>query len=162
MFFLWKSKLLCPVKLKERNQRNYEFMCYEGLTLVRSPHTVSDISKHFFPTLAVRMKHWWISGKEPQGAWLKLAESENRITPKSRACQVYNGLAKTDASSSFPPYLLHSGFHFSQVLLLKSCSNYLSSGLISCGTNLQKNNPFLDRALFHPRVLIILQSQFHL
>lgn len=98
-----------------------------------------------------------------RGAWhLTLAKSKGKITHKSHGFQVHNELAKTDILSSFPPYLLHSGFHFSQVLPLKSCSNYLSSGLILCGTNLQKNNPFLDRALFHPRVLIIHQSQFHL
>lgn len=130
---------------------------------MRSSQSISDLAKHFFPTQAVRMKHQWISGQEQQEAWhLTLAKSEDRITHKSYASQVHNKLAKTDALSSFPPYLLHSGFHFSQVLPLKSCSNYLSSGLILCGTNLQKNNPFLDRALFHPRVLIIHQSQFHL
>lgn len=61
-----------------------------------------------------------------------------------------------------PPYLLHSGFHFSQVLPLKSCSSYLSSGLKSYGTDLQRSNPFLGRVLFHPGVLIIPQWPFHL
>lgn len=46
---------LCPIKLKEHNQRDYEFICYKGLTVVRSSQTISNLSKHFFPTHAVRM-----------------------------------------------------------------------------------------------------------
>lgn len=46
---------LCPINLKEHNQRNYEFICYKGLTVVRSSQTISDLSKLSFPTHAVRM-----------------------------------------------------------------------------------------------------------
>lgn len=77
---------------------------------------------------------------------------------ESHATVACTGLTDRHVGLHPPPlYLLHSGFHFSQVLPLKSCSSYLSSGLKSYGTDLQRSNPFLGRVLFHPGVLIIPQ-----
>lgn len=55
-FFLCKPISLCPVKLKEQNQRNYEFMCSESLTVARSSQTIRDLSKHSFPYICIENK----------------------------------------------------------------------------------------------------------
>lgn len=163
VFFLWKPMSLCPVKLKELNQRNYEFLGYEHLTVARPSQIKRDLSKHSFPYTCSEKKTPMNTRQRAIGNLTFDTGSIWRWDNAQIPCLLgTHWTGKDRRIAFFPPYLLHSGFHFSQVLPLKSCSNYLSSGLILYGTNLQKNNPFLDRVLFHPRVSIILQSQFHL